>query len=320
MMFLSTLGILLIGHIIATSSDVMEQDASGVAFFDLVESDGLATIQGYLDDHSSQDGNIRNFAVSLSSSLVRLRFTPVEGYMRDIMLMPSGGRESPIRIDRSQTSAFDSNWRQLQNSLGVGLHSDFGRCVGSMMLLPVNPGIFGSAVRMIVSPTDPLVYCADRQLTMIDIVGNADGEDRFEVEVAASARLSESSTIVSPFILVLAELTILPIPIYEYVRNEARRIGMIETSLNEYQEGCANLIDLLPLLRFVLRSSDGRPAITIFFSGRDYVSVNETNGSRTCHLQIQGDEYYASLGRNFLERVAVFFDYTNHRLGFCDPW
>ena len=291
---------------------------------------GAPCVRGYVDGYpasSSRSNEPMNetvadrcFEIETHRSDVFLRFTNREGYIRDIQLFGTG--ENRVRIDRSGAEP-PTDWRQFSDRLGVSLNSDFGRAVGSMLLLPPTGAIF--PYRMIIRPQDPSAFCVDRQLLMVDVFeGNQYYHDLVEVGISfIHGRLNENeSNDLIPFVTnstyafgveTSEVMTVIPERVWEELIRIARNVGMVVVSdSHELEVGCADRIRLLPTIRFQIGF-----AVNIHLSANEYLSVDEETGR--CEWQILGFQHEYRFGSNLLADVGLYYDYAGHQIGFCDP-
>jgi hypothetical protein len=262
----------------------------------------------------------RCFDIETHRSDVFLQFTNRDGYIRDIQLFGMGGNR--VRIDRSGAEP-PTDWRQFSDRLGVSLTSDFGRAVGSMLLLP--PTGSTTSHRMIIRPQDPSAFCVDRQLVMVDAFeGDQYYHDFVEVGISFIHEIpneNESSDPV-PFVtnstyafgIETSEvMTMIPERVWEELIRVARNIGMVfVTDFYELEVGCADRIRLLPTIRFQIGYN-----VNIHLSPSEYLSVDAETGR--CEWKICGFDHGYRLGSNLLAEVGLYYDYAENRIGFCDP-
>ena len=125
--------------------------------FDLMNGlNRLPCVRGRL---TGFDGNGRCFHLLLPSGDILLRATHQFDYSRDILLQCAPGQNSNcLRIDRSRASV-PEDWWEYENYIGVGIGSEFGAAVGSILLLPKNPDQVGAGFTMILNATNPNTYC-----------------------------------------------------------------------------------------------------------------------------------------------------------------
>ena len=221
-------------------------------------------------------------------------------------------------------------------SVGIGFESVFSRMIGSMMLIPSVDrvaGNEGAAMRMIAGPTDPLAYCTDRQMMMVDVVNSFSGHPSFQAEISLlSADTQEYMSLSSmsyfnegpgatqaPF-EISTEITGMRVPrqVRAVILEEISMQGIASefgTHMIYLEPGCADIIPRLPTIQ--LRSPSGM----IRLMPEDYVRVNETTGRCTLPIEYDDNDFYRefTLGLSFIEQFGIFFDYNNYQIGICDP-
>jgi hypothetical protein len=79
-----------------------------------------------------------------------------------------------------------------------------------------------------------------------------------------------------------------------------------------------DLIPQMPSLHYTIYRSDSGavPVSVITLLPEDYVSLNP-DGS--FELQVEPGVFVPELGINFLRNVAIYLNYAEHQIGFCDP-
>jgi len=251
--------------------------------------------------------------------------------LNDILLEQTNGTE-PLRIARSG-GYIPQNLRQYHDHLGIVYRSDFARSVGAVMIVPTEPGVFGSTLKFIIGPTEPQSFCFDNSLITIPIYLNH--SNLFRIPIAVSLVDTRSN---SPVYVVLQErfeavhddfalqtshkTTILPYLVRSALREIiAERFGPVDDGMNgEFYvaANCQRMIAELPSISFAIHDSI-RPVYQVLMTPGDYVSSVEGR----CRIHVSLDSNTPTLapvlGQQFFERVGVLLDYHNSQIGFCDP-
>ena len=275
-------------------------------------------VEGFPATAAPSHGSVMNetiadrcFIIETHLSDIRLRFTSLLGYTRDISLVATGGNH--VRLDRSSAEV-PRDWRQLGDRLGVGMNSDFGRTVGSMFLLPPPDNDSNASYRMIIGAQDPPGYCVDRQLVLVDAFEGVVDVGITLIQVDGGVAVSSFiNTATHGFWIESSEpTTIVPQNVLNELVRAVRELGMTFRSVNELEVGCEGRIHLLPTIQFQINF-----AVNIYMSANDYVTVDNETGR--CSLQLLGSDRWFRFGSNFVERVGLYFNYSERRIGFCDP-
>jgi len=219
-------------------------------------------------------------------------------------------------------------------AFSVGFGSPFANMAESMMMIPVNAGEPGTRFRMIVSPSDPLSFCPERSMMMVPY-WNYDGGFRAAISLrshGSQMSMSLGTTFVGNQITegpysVDGSFTLetntrvlgFPIAIRRIIYAEIHARSVDEHYSQVLQPGCADMLHELPTIQMALYNALGS-AGTISLAPEDYIEVNlETGECRILvALEDAGTGKY-SLGLPFVEKMGVFFDYTNDQYGFCEP-
>ena len=276
----------------------------------------------------------RFYILEMDSTEVVLS-TTYANYLNDILLPPAHGTGQPVRISRSG-SYIPDHWRQYHDCIGIGFGSDFAESVGSVFISPIQIGVFGTKLRFVVGPSDPQLHCLDRQLATIPI--SLDTSNRFQlpIEVSLIDAQNTSPILMSPerfesvedhfSIQISFKKTRLPLLVRQTLREIIdQRFGgqEIDEVIGEhwFASDCTRMISELPSISLTIRNDNQLPVYQIILTAEDYASVDAESGRCIVHLDLNEDtpNMRSMLGIQFLERVGIFYDYTNRQIGLCDP-
>jgi len=194
-----------------------------------------------------------------------------------------------------------------------------------MMLVP---NIYTGNITMIVSPANPSDLCYEGgPLAYADV--QAVPYSGYTVRSIMEIRWPQSDD--SPTLTVSSEPynasidtskadNIVPATIFDEILTRAPQWGVAPTFeglASFYSPDCyESFLRVSPEIRYTISSSETQVAAIVTHPS-DYLG---RSSSGECRLFLQSDRYLQPIfGTNFLRNTAVHFDYTNHRLGFCEP-
>ena len=236
----------------------------------------------------------------------------------------AGAASVSVPLDRIRQRG---NLDSFRATLGFSHTSRFGRQVGGMMLVPNSST---GNITMHISPENPDQLCYENgpiayaSLVPVHYAG-------YTVRTRLEAHWPEGSILESNQTSIVSSSTyfatietkdadsVIPAVIFNDIMNRARQHG-----IPPIHEGVATfnapncyteLFTILPELRYYISTTDSEVA-AIIMTPSDYLISN----GEQCFLSLRADRYYPPAhGTQFLKNVAVYFDYTNHRFGFCEP-
>jgi len=211
-------------------------------------------------------------------------------------------------------------------TIGFGITSPFANRFGGLFLsLDDQDG----RMRLIASPTDvSSQYCYEGTIAYTPIVSEHYIQFRSRIALMWSRGdsiperqvFAESSDVLT-FEPELSESLLVPLDI----RNGLDEFIMGQWNVSplefEMYTDCAYYVDDLPSLEFtIVGNSDDEVAVRIVLRPDDYVTIDTNSDIRRCRINVQAfDERDLTIGYPFLNVVGMHVDYSQHRIGFCEP-
>ena len=269
----------------------------------------------------------RCFDLMFSSVDVNLSDTQDEltDYRRNIdLIIHMFGEPQILRLDRSQ-GVPPAPWLRRPGSdyVGVGMGSEFGTRVGSMMLRPRNPGQFGSDFEIIIDPSDPTNFCLDGRLARTNVIPGTMSGVRVRLlmndensDSTATINTASENWFTGVYRIDTREKTRIPPSFWRQMARVWHEEGIRQISSYYLAPGCERIIPFMPRFCFSITSND-QDSCLIEMIGEDYISVDESTGMCTLHfIESSGQLVF---GMSIIERIGLFFDYRNNQIGFCEP-
>ena len=234
-----------------------------------------------------------------------------------------------------------------EDRLAVGMGSDFGHTVGSMMLLP-------SPLRMIIRPSNPLAQCYEGTMGYAQGSGLGDlSLGIFTLKVAITVLGTHESVLNfanvaneeidgsyhSYYLDTTLEVDKIPESVmFEWeLALEQRGVDVVFPSAvsqanvfyTEYtfsRSDCQRTRHLFPSLMYTVavgaETDDTGIAARIILDPEDYIASDPVTG--VCSVQFVPEGSHRALntytlGMNFIKRAAFHFDYNNSKIGICEP-
>ena len=282
-------------------------------------------------------GAVESASFSLDSMFVSLDAVSVQ---------PTNGLSIQAYEDRevrySIRHRIDSDFFH-QHILLVGINSDFGRSVDSMLVVPHSqPDLSSHMVNMIVRPVDPTIFCIDQRITYVqtDMVPAA-GHRRADQQLGmySSVKIVGDDFPLSndqvSFLLVQVGTTgrsSIPHELYDRLVTMIRANGgsIIREDGRRYISALdcfESMTSVLPAIEFsVLDSPDpSTTRLNLLFRPDEYLAPVPNNPDLCLlllrpRLRIPQQPYNTiQLDLDFIKRLVIHCDYVNQQIGFGDP-
>ena len=274
--------------------------------------DGKPCVIGSFGD--SVDLANQCFIIHPGLQLIQTRNEP---RTRDIVLNTHDGESYNLT---TLHSLHVSPYYDVEAVLGVGFGSEFAASSSSMMMIPG---------QVIVNPSDPETFCSEGQITMLPVSHTMRGFviAGFTSSISLLSSTDGSLIPIAPdsstslrcsLSLMFYQKTVVPLGVYRAIERIYRQLtGRIFSSAGVV---CGPYLNQLPIIKFGIttRGDAGSVGADVVVYPEDYLVIDPTTGYCSSALEV-GAPSSLDIGYSMVKHMGILFDYTNTRIGFCDP-